>query len=180
MNILTAVSQLRAASALFAEAGLDLEAMLALGDKTALKAHLATITPAAPAITAEHPEVAALITAAVNAKAAELEAAAAPYRAQATMLAAGLSQAGISWKAADAEKGLQAADITAAITARASILAQEQLARRGLDRFPDSTPAADPLNPQAGPKTMTREAFNALTPAEKMKFSAAGGRLIEA
>lgn len=176
MNILTAVRNLSFVSKLFTAAKLDLNAMIEAGDETALAAHIEAGSKAAPvvAITGDHPEVAALISAALAPVSAQL----ASLQAQSSAFVSGVSAAGVKIEAAQADAPT-AEEIAASINARAAIVAQEQLAKRGLASFPGSEPAADPTKPSAGAKpTLTFAEFSVLCPAEKMKFSISGGRLI--
>lgn len=161
MNFLAAVKTASFAERLLKAAGLDLAQLAAAGDDSALAAHIEQLAtsarqsaPAPAQITAEHPEVAALIsahvTAALAAQAAELSAAAEPFRAQATILAAGLGALGIAPKAADEAKGLQSADVSAALKAYAAKEARALLAAKGFSAAPlADEPAADPAKPAA-------------------------------
>jgi hypothetical protein len=181
MNFLAAVKTANFAERAFAAAGLDLSAMLKAEDDTALAAHLESVKAGAAqtapkiALTADHPEVAALIKTAVEARAAELHAAAEPYRVQATVLAAGLGALGIVAKASDEAKGLQAADVTTALKAHASKEARALLAAKGFGSVAlDAAPNPDPTKPPApdAPKltgrARTEAAFKAQTAARAL------------
>lgn len=160
MNFLAAVKTANFAERAFAAAGLDLSAMLKADDDTALAAHLESVRvaaakPAAPvALTADHPEVAAFISAAVTAKSTELLAAHATelsgFRSQLSVFSSGLASLGIAPKAADETKGLQAADVTAALKAHASKEARALLAAKGFGNIAlDAAPNPDPTKPPA-------------------------------
>lgn len=170
-SIYTAKAQLKATAAMFSEAGLDLEAMLKLNDPTALRAHLADLQaaskPAAPvALTAEHPEVSAFIAAALAPVQAQLR----EQGVRATAINAGLSAAGI--QLADTLSAAETGPaLTAAVNDRAMLKAQEELAKRGLAKFPGSAPVVDPTKPPLakGPeltgRARTEAAFKAQSAA---------------
>jgi hypothetical protein len=178
-SLFSAAANHAAVDALFTAAGLDLEQMLALKDPAALAAHIESVRVAAaqgaPAITAETPAVAALIAAAVEAKATEITAAHATAAALHSAFASGLAAAGIAPKAADAAKGVQATDVSAAINDRVQIAAQEQLAKRGLAQFPVAAPVADPTTPKA-PAAL--KGLARTEAAYAAKLAASGGRRI--
>lgn len=184
VSIFTAKAQLAAVAALFTEAGLDLEAMLKLNDPTALKAHLADLQASAPApvaITAEHPEVAALITAAVASAQEPLQATIREHGLRLTAINGAIAAAGIQLAdtAAPSEIG---SSLAAALKAHASKEARALLAAKGFGAIAIAdAPNPDPTKPGTGgtKATMLQSEFQALSPAEKMKFSASGGRLLE-
>lgn len=159
MNLFTASRSAAFATKLFAAAGLDFAALVSAGDENALKAHL-TKAAAAPvvagALTAE--EVTA-INASLEKAVKENETLAAQLSEQkqlvtrhSALVAAyetALATAKITPKAADAAKGLQASDVTAALNSRISMAAGEELAKHGLTAFPEQTVEADPTKPAA-------------------------------
>lgn len=149
MNILTAVRNLSFVAKLFAAAKLDLNAMIDTGDETALAAHIEAaskvIAPAAPvAITAEHPEVAALIKSATDALTARYQT---EFFDDLTAMNKGLVDAGVKFEKSSA-KGKTVDDIAACVTTavnnRISIKAREILATHGVTEFATDLPDSDP------------------------------------
>lgn len=149
---------------LFTAAGLDLEAIMAKGDN-GLKDHLASLSPAPAQLTAEHPEVAALITAAtgplneqITTLTGQLSTANSANEAggialkaataRADLFTTALATAGIKPVAADPKAGLTAAEITTAIEARVSTKAGELTATLGQPPVV-SAPPADNSKPAA-------------------------------
>ena len=126
-NLFDRLSPLAAfATQLFSNAGLDLPAMLAAGDADALKSHLATLSAGEGA--------AAAIEQATKTLQADLTAAqtsSATAAASLTLYVNALEQSGITPQAADEKAGLQASDIAAAINARISLKAAEEMAKLG-------------------------------------------------
>jgi len=160
-NILQATKRLAFVGKLFTTAKLDLDAMIDAGDETALAAHLeqagkGSAAPAAPApaaITAEHPEVAALISAAV-----------APLKFQLAAVDEALAAVGI--------KGASTAEPEAMAKSfedRIAIKAAEELAKKGVTSFAATEANPDPTKPAPAPKAANlsgRERYRAAFQAQ--------------
>lgn len=69
------------------------------------------------------------------------------------------------------------AALASALEARISMRAGEELAKHGVKAFPSSSPENNPAQPSANASVLTLADFQALTPAQKMAFSTAGGRI---
>jgi hypothetical protein len=168
-NLFTATRTVAFVTKLFAAANLNLQSMVDAGEENALKAHIEKATAAAPATpgtpTAEEiAEVNASLEKAVkenetlgaqvkdlsakNAKAAEETIS---LNAQITTLTAQLTavRAAKIEFAADAKPEA----ITAAVAARISKAAGEELAKHGLTQFPEQNVEADPTKPEAKNET---------------------------
>jgi hypothetical protein len=161
MNFLKAVQTASAAERLFKAAGLDLPALAAAGDDSALAAHIESLVsaarqqaPAAAALTAEHPEVAALIAAAL----APVQATLREQGLRATAIQSALAQAGIQLAdtAPTAEIG---ATLAAGLKAQAAKEARALLAAKGFSAHAlADAPAADPTRPAAKAAELTGRA----------------------
>lgn len=119
MNVFTAISRLALVGKQFAAAGLNLEEFIASGDESALKAHLATLAPAAADTSAKDTEI------------ARLTASAAAINASHAQLTAALASAGVAVTASDPKKGVQASDYAAALEKRIAVKAAELTAALG-------------------------------------------------
>lgn len=163
----------QALSAQFTNAGLDLAAILAAGPN-GLKAHLeglvaAAVTEAQRETAAALEKAAAEVATAQNALA---QSQTARNQAEGT-LSAVVAAAGVKVEAAATTE-----QIAKAIDDRIALRAGEELAKRGVGTFPSNTPEANPTKPGAS-LTLTLAAFKALSSEEKMKFSRAGGSIID-
>lgn len=138
LKIFEASRRLAAITAQFTAAGLDIEQFIAATDDTALKAHLESQKPSGAAATKD-----------LQAQLEQLGAQHSALSAQHGHYTAALAAVGVKLAAADEKAGLTAADIEAGIRARASIMAQEQLAKAGLPAPLPLAPAADATKPAA-------------------------------
>lgn len=119
MKIFEASRNLAKLTAQFKAAGLNVDDFINAEDETALKAHIDSLAPQAGAVEA----------ALAKAKTAQDEAA--KHLAIATAYTQGLTAAGIALKPADEAKGLQASDVTAAISGHVSLKGAELAAQQG-------------------------------------------------
>lgn len=180
MHFLKSVQTAAFADRLFKAAGLDLSALAAAGDESALAAHIESLVAAArqqapaPAITAEHPEVAPLIAAAVAAAQEPLQATIREHGFRLTAINGAISAAGI--KLADTASGAEiGASLAAGLKAHAAKEARAILAAKGFAAHAlDDAPAADPAQPGAKPPAnltgldRTRAAFAAQAAARRV------------
>jgi hypothetical protein len=113
-----------------------------------------------------------LSTAQANLKASRLNADSA--HAQASLFSSALAAAGVRLPAAS-DIALSAADIEAALEARISTRAAEQLASTGTPPV-TASPAAAGHSAKSGAGTISLAAFKALAPRERFAFASAGGR----
>jgi galactitol-specific phosphotransferase system IIB component len=169
-NVLDRLSPgFKATAALFTAAGLDLEAMLATGDVNALKAKLESSTGIAEAVQAATSELQAQLTAA--------QASVTTLTTQVGTYTAAFASTGITLNAS-ADKPATADEIAAAIKARASVMASEQLGQHGLAAPLPVAPSADSL--RAGSKqSVSYLEFQAMNPGAKAKFLREGGEIAD-
>jgi hypothetical protein len=156
MKIFQASRSLAALTKQFEAAGLKIDDFINAPDETALQAHIESLRPAAATLTVD---CGAISAAAVK-----------PY-------AEALQKFGATVKASDEKAGATAADIEAALNARASIKAGEQLNKHGLPAALPLTPAADATKPATKGKTLTMAEWKMLGDVDRALFFREGGRL---
>jgi hypothetical protein len=159
MNVFTATRHLAFVGKLFAAAGLDLQKLISANDENALKALIATqpvaAAPADPtdeqidtAVSAEMDEMFKLAGIARKPDQPHADAFAAHVSAlnsQVTTSAALVKAFATATNVTETDP----AKVAAAVTARVSVLAAEQLAKAGVQSLPEQTPAADPASAPA-------------------------------
>lgn len=142
-NVLDKLSPAAAfAAQLFANAKLDFHALLASGDPQAL-AHLLAKSPGAEAVNAAITEA----TAALTKQLGDAQAKVTAHEARLALFDNGIKAAGLTLKPKDEKAGLTPEDFKAAVEARASILAADQLAKHKLDNPLPAGPSADVTKP---------------------------------
>lgn len=156
LNIFTATRTLTFVGKLFAAAKLNLDEFVATGDETALQAHIAAQIAAAAPATPAAPAVATLPEGALSAAdATALRAERDASRAEVSALRSALNAAGVKF-GADAKPE----QLAAALEARISTRAGEELAKRGVGTaFVADAPAADPAS---APKAAATEGLTGL------------------
>lgn len=184
MKIFAALEHVKFAAKLFAAAGFStFEAAFAAKDENALKTHIEKAVAAAPAKKVEpsEDELQALLSAELretlklDARAdLTLELAAiSAARSQLSALNAQLSAAGVKFEKPEG--------FAAALEARISMRAGEELAKHGLKTFPANSPEIDPSKPGNGAAaaTMAMAEWRALAPHARQEFFRKGGKLTD-
>lgn len=168
MNFFTSLKTAEFAAKLFSAAGLDLAAIAKAGDENALKAHLESAIAAAVAAAP------AKVDAELTTKVGTLEAALTSAKATNDAVTAALGDVGFKAPAAKADETPEQAQAAfkAALESHIKIRAQGILAQTG-------HAAVAEVASKKAPASLTRAAFNALSPVDQMEFSTNGGRLTE-